>query len=707
MKTKRICSLTLLSGFLLMACACAQEDTPAAASSSSNPALIGDNSPYSTLTLSQTPTDTWRTNGGSLMNQRYSGLNQINRENVSQLKAKWRIHLNGSGMGTRNSGEAQPLYDNGKIYIVTGDNGVYALDVASGEQSWEYKANYPEAMGKSVCCGWTSRGLGMSEDKIFVGQLDAKLVALDKASGAIVWETQAAKWEEGYSITGAPLYYDGMVITGFAGAEYGVRGMVKAFDAQTGAEKWTFYTIPGPGEFGHDTWPQDSDAWKHGGASVWQTHAVDPALGLLYFSTGNPGPDYNGAVRAGDNLFSASILAIDVHTGEYRWHFQQVHHDIWDYDSPNPVILFDMIYQGVQRQALAQASKTGWVYILDRTTGAPIIGIEEKPVLQEPEQLTSATQPYPIGDSFVPQFIDIAPEGTTLVNQGRIFTPFGIGKPALIQPSPAGSANWPPSAYDPSRNQMYICAAETGMTLVQEAIEVPDSHEGNLYTGGGFGGASKPQTGIIAAMDMSTNKLKWQWRWPDTCYSGFLATAGDLLFVGRNDGRLTALDTDTGRQLWEFQTGAGMNAPVSTFSMDGKQYVVAYSAGNIFAGSFHGDSVWLFSLDGTIDQTTQGDTALALTNTAAANSVQVVIAAGEPDYSAGENLFKQTCMPCHGDDGMGGHNNGMPLNNLTDIRTAITVVTTGRNAMPTFYGALTPEQIRDVSGYVVDRLFPK
>jgi alcohol dehydrogenase (cytochrome c) len=700
MTPTRPCSFSLLSALLstllLATTACAQESTPPA---------IGDGNPYSAQSLAQLPGAEWLTNGGHLGNQRYSTLDQINRDNVAQLKGVWRAHLDGSGMGTRNSGEAQPLYDDGVVYVVTGDDGVFALDVASGAQTWKYEAVFPEGMGKSVCCGWTSRGVGMSEDKIFVGQLDAKLVALDKATGAIAWETQAARWEDGYSITSAPLYYEGMVITGFSGAEYGVRGMVKAFDADTGAELWTFYTVPGPGDFGHDTWPQDSDAWKYGGGTVWQTPAVDPELGLLYFSTGNPGPDYNGAVRAGDNLFTASIVALDVSSGEYRWHFQQVHHDIWDYDAPNPVILFDMEHNGVLRQALAQASKTGWVYILDRVTGEPIVGIEERPVPQEPEQLTSATQPYPIGDSFVPQSIDIPYEGTNVVNDGKIFTPFGIDKPVLVQPSPAGSANWPPSAYDPTRNIMYVCAAETAMTLVQNEIEVPEGYLGELYTGGGFGGVSAPQRGIIAALDMATNTLVWQWRWPESCYSGFMATAGDLLFVGRNDGRLTALDIDTGRQLWAFQTGAGMNASVTTFEQDGKQYVAAYSAGNIFAGSHHGDSVWLFALDGTLPETTPGDTVPGLAAGAAATGVEVVFAAGDPDYAAGEALFKQTCMPCHGDDGMGGHNNGMPLNNLTDIRAAISVVTTGRNAMPTFNGALSPEQIRDVSGYIVDRLF--
>ena len=210
-----------------------------------------------------------------------------------------------------------------------------------------------------------------------------------------------------------------MVITGYSGAEKGVRGLVEAFDSQTGEKLWTFYTVPGPGEFGHDTWPSDNNVWEFGGGTVWQTPAVDPELDLIYFSTGNPGPDMNGKIREGDNLFTASIVAVDAHTGEYRWHFQQVHHDLWDYDAPNPVILFDMEFEGETRKAIAEAGKTGWVYILDRITGEPIVGVEEKPVPQLPEQFTSPTQPYPVGDAFIPQFVDVAPEGDGTGSQSR------------------------------------------------------------------------------------------------------------------------------------------------------------------------------------------------------------------------------------------------------------------------------------------------
>jgi quinohemoprotein ethanol dehydrogenase len=253
---------------------------------------------------------------------------------------------------------------------------------------------------------------------------------------------------------------------------------------------------------------------------------------------------------------------------------------------------------------------------------------------------------------------------------------------------------------------MYVCASESSVALSMDATEVPEQHSGATWTGGNFRGSSRLTVGIVAAIDMTTNKLVWQYRWQDACYSGFLSTAGDLLFVGRSDGRLTALDTDTGNQLWEFQTGAGMNAPAISFERDGKQYIAAYSGGNLFQGSARGDSLWLFSLSGAMEPTTAGDT-LALTDQAQSEAAApIVYADGAADYAAGEKLFQQTCLPCHGEDGMGGHNNALPLNKLTAIKDVMTVVSTGRNNMPNFTGALSPEQIRDVSGFVVDRLFP-
>ena len=578
--------------FMGLGSACSQEASPG-----------GD---FTGEQLAALPTDSWPTNGGNLLNQRYSPLTELNRDNVGELKGVWRTRLGGSGAEQKYSGEAQPIVHDGVAYIVTGADDVFAISVETGDILWIYEANLDQSIDV-VCCGWTSRGVGLSEDKVFVGQLDAHMVALDRQTGEVVWDTQTEYWEDGYSITSAPLYYDGLVITGFAGAERGIRGRVKAYDADDGSLVWTFYTVPGPGEFGSETWPQPgdpySDVYLYGGGSVWQTPAVDPELGLVYFSTGNPGPDFAGYVRAGDNLFTTSMLALDVYTGEYRWHFQQVHHDIWDYDAANPVVLFDIEIDGEMRQAVAEASKTGWVYILDRITGEPLLGMEERPVPQEERHLTSPTQPYPEGDSFVHQFVDIVPQGfPPLVNQARIFTPFWM-EGTIAMPGPFGGANWPPSAYDPESGTLYVCANERpgffrGGEMENDLPEMP----GDSYIGGFFGHVDFPNHGILAAMDMHTNTIVWRQRWQEFCYSGVLATAGGLLFTGQNDGRIMALDSSDGAVLWEFQTGAGLNAPVSTFEHNGEQHIIAYSAGNLFAESPRGDSVWLFSLSGTMDE---------------------------------------------------------------------------------------------------------
>ena len=553
---------------------------------------------FSAQDLTAPPVENWLKVGGSLFNQNWSPLKQIDRENVGKLKAVWQTHLDGSALAMKYSGEAQPVVYQGVLYIVTGADDVFAISVKTGQIRWKYQANLDQSIS-TVCCGWTSRGVALGDGNVYVGQLDGRLVALDEKSGKPVWSIQAEQWQQGYTITAAPLYYDGMVIAAFAGGENGVRGRVKAYDAKDGHLIWTFYTIPGPGEIGHDTWPKDSDAWKYGGATVWQTPAVDPELGLLYFTTGNPGPDFNGRIRPGDNLFANSMVAIEAKTGKYRWHFQQIHHDLWDYDGPNPVMLFDAKVGGRIRKAAAEANKAGWVYILDRTNGKPLIGIDEKPVPQEPRQFTSPTQPIPRGDAFVPQSIDVAPEGFALVNQGRIFTPFWA-EGVVAKPSARGGANWPASSYDPDTNDYYVCATDAPNFFKGGEDDQKFPQAGQRYLGSAFGGMPLPANGIFAALDMKTNRLVWQQRWKDSCYSGSVTTEGGLIFVGRNDGRLTALNSSNGQRLWEFQTGAGVNAPASVFEYEGDEYVAVYSGGSLFAGAPRGDSIFLFSLKGAL-----------------------------------------------------------------------------------------------------------
>ncbi len=656
-------------------------------------------SALSAAALTAPPDASWPTNGGNLYNQRYSALTAINRGNVAQLKGVWRTHLRGSGAGPQYSGFGQPLVDNGIAYVSTGANDVFAVSIDTGDIVWQYAANLDPAI-TSVCCGWNNKGVALSDDKVFIGQLDGKLVALDRASGKIAWSIQAERWQENFSITAAPVYYNGMVIVGFAGADRGTRGRLKAYDATDGRLVWTFYTIPAPGEPGHDSWPADNDAWKYGGGSIWQTPAIDPELGLIYFSTGNAGPDYNGAVRRGNNLYTASIVAIDAATGKYRWHFQQVHHDIWDYDSTNPVVLMDVRIGGTTRKAIVEVSKTGWAYILDRQTGKPLIGIDEKPVPQEPRQATAATQPFPRGDAIVPQYIQMAPEGLELVNDGRIFTPFFGKDPTIVKPGIWGGANWPPSSYDPRQQLLFVCASSVvnGYAGGGDPKPAAPGATTELYLGGATTFTRIARSGIVAAVDVTTNTLKWRYRWPDQCYSGTMATAGGLLFVGRADGRLTALDSSTGKQLWEFQTGAGMHAPVSTFEHKGKQYVLAFSAGSALLGSARGDSLWLFAADGTLPPARAGTPETRRTAIPAPEEITPATLA------RGKQVFEQACVVCHGTDGKGGHGAGAPLDRLADIAAAMQTITTGRNSMPGFSSTLTAEQVRDVSAYIVREL---
>jgi len=665
---------------------------------------------FSAAQLLQLPRQNWITNGGDLFNQRYSPLTRINRDNVAQLKALWRTGM-GSGMGPGNAGQAQILEYDGTLFVSNGANDVFAMDVETGRTLWTFHGN--PAQGSGTPMGHSNRGVALGDGKVFVGQVDAKLTALDQRTGKVVWQVQTEPWQQGFSITAAPLYYDGLVIQGLSGGEMGVRGRVKAYDANTGALRWTFYTIPGPGQVGHDTWPQQGDAWEHGGAAVWQTPAVDPELGLIYFSTGNPGPNLFGPVRQGDNLFTVSIVAVEAKTGRYRWHFQQVHHDIWDYDSPNPVVLFDTTIDGRKVKGLVEVSKTGWAYILDRATGKPLVGIDERAVPQESRQATAATQPYPRGDAIVPQQIDIVPEGALvdaqgrLPNDGRIFTPY-FDRQIMVKPATMGGANWPPSSYDPNTHTLYVCATDRISTFISKDPGTPGPNQ--VYMGGSFGQAQASDRGIFAALDVTTNKLEWRQSWRDICYSGSIVTAGGLLFTGRADGRLMALDTRNGARLWEFMTDAGVNTTATTFEYNGKQYVVVHAGGGVFAGGKRGDGVWMFSLDGKIPS-------LALPGGAArgpgpggagataALAVPATTRPANPEHGA--DIYRNACLPCHGQNGGGGTGGGKSLLDGQSHDTILSVSSAGRNNMPAFKSTYSADELNDVTAYITTVLQAK
>ncbi|MFC4410923.1 PQQ-binding-like beta-propeller repeat protein [Chungangia koreensis] len=675
----------------------------------------GENAPKANPDVKvEYPTSNWTTHGGDYYNRRYSALEQVNVENIKDLKPQWVTSL-GSGLEFKYSGEATPLVEDGIMYIATGANDVLALEAVTGEKIWEYRPELAEGLD-TVCCGWTTRGVAIGDDKIYVGLLDARLVALDKTTGEVVWEREVANWEEGYTITSAPLYYDGKVFTGVAGGEYGIKGRMTAYDSDNGIEVWRWSSIPGPGEQGHDTWPEDSDAYLTGGAPIWQTPAVDPELGMIYFATGNTSPDLDGSGREGDNLYANSVVALDVNTGNYQWHFQEVHHDIWDMDPANPVILYDVEMDGEKKKGIGQAGKTGWLYLLDRTNGEPLVGIEEKEVPQMEEQKTSPTQPFPVGDAFVPQEVtkedverDLGPEFEGEI--GGIFTPFW-DVPITLKPGPQGGANWPPSSFNPDTEYYYILGNDGYFSF--ERSEQEEYKEGDQYLGSIFGPVlDAPQRGTVTAIDVKTNKIAWQQKWDAIAYSGILTTKGNLLFTGHNDGRLIAYDAKTGDQVWEFMTDAGVNAPPITYEVAGEQYISVFAAGNSLAGTKHGDKVYTFKLNGDLKEGTVIDASEGKSASGKAPQKDDAEAnadsdAGKVEADQGLAIYEANCLACHGEQGASGHN-GPNLQDspiTPDKNAVIERIKNGGASMPSFEGTLSEEEIQAVADYVTDVLSP-
>jgi alcohol dehydrogenase (cytochrome c) len=534
----------------------------------------------------------WTTYGGNLYNQRYSGLDQINTQNVTDLKGAWVYHTNVYSAGT--SFESVPIVVDGTMYLTGPQSQVYALDARNGQEKWKYVPTIQDLVSLPLCCGQVNRGVAVGDGLVFVGQVDGKLTALKQDTGEVAWSVDVGDPRAGYSETMAPVYFDGLVYTGVSGAEYEIRGYVTAYDAMTGKQVWRFYTIPEPGQPGSETWPQDNEMWKYGGGSMWQSPAVDPELGMLYIQVGNPSPDLDGTMRAGDNLFTESIVALDLKTGEYKWHFQEIHHDIWDYDTVSPNVLFDVQIDGQTVKGLGQAGKTGWVYLLNRESGKPLVGIEEKPVPQMAEQHTAATQPFPTGDAFVPLE---CPEKVGNYPMGGIFTPFGA-EPVLVCPGANGGSEWSASSYSPQTEMMYVC----GIHQPQIWTFKPDKLEpGTLRLGSAFITPPGGKTwGTFTGMDVKTNKIGWQAKLDQMCIGGSMSTAGGLVFVGEANGNFDAFDAKTGDRLWQFQTGAGVNAPAMTYEIDGKQYIAVAAGGNFQLNFPRGDALWVFSLDGTL-----------------------------------------------------------------------------------------------------------
>jgi PQQ-dependent dehydrogenase (methanol/ethanol family) len=561
----------------------------------------------------------WATNGGDYGQTRYSTLNQITSANVSSLKLVWETHLNGSGTGTKYKGEATPLVYNGIMYMVTGNSDVFALNATTGKVLWQYNSTIPQFMN-TVCCGWDARGLALGGGLVYVAQLDGTLTALDQQTGGVIWSVKNARWQDGYTMTMAPLYYNNMVIVGVSGSEYGARGSMTAYDATNGNQLWRFYTTPTPGDIGSGTWPNNTE-WMHGGATIWNQPTVDPSTGLIYFSTANADPWSSRG--PGDDLFTSSYIALRAQTGQYAWHFQVVHHDIWDYDCPSNTVLFNTTIGGVSTPVMAEPCKTGWVYELDRRNGNPATQIDEKPVPQNAFQNTAATQPTPAGDPFAlqcprkDQWADTASDGKPYLF-GCIWTPYDDQQFTAVATGAGGGNNWIPASYNPNTNLLYTCSGNG-----QNAYKaIPNAS--SLYVGGRtfiglqFGG-TKPGVinyGQLTATNMSTNKTVWQNTYTPAattatntqtdgaCSGGTLTTASNLVFAAvpeQVEHAIAAYDAATGAQLWKFNTDAGIESPPMTFSVNGQQYIAVYAGGrNTTVAPFtHGDGVYVFSLSGT------------------------------------------------------------------------------------------------------------
>jgi quinohemoprotein ethanol dehydrogenase len=680
--------------------------------SASSPEEIQTAPNFSAADLTALPKDDWPTAGGNLRNERYSPLTQISTSNISQVKGIWRTHLDGSGVAAKYSAEGQPVVYKGVIYMTTGEDDTFAVSVATGKILWKYSSGISQKIS-TVCCGWLNRGVAIGDGRVYLGQLDGNVVALDQKTGKVMWKKQLVKWQLGQTITAAPIYADGKIYIGVVGAEYATRSFLQAIDAGSGKFLWRWYTTAAPGEPGGSSWPAGTKQYLRGGATIWQAPAVDPKLGLIYFSTGNAGSDWYGGQRPGKNLYAASMVALDLKTGKLKWYFQQVHHDIWDYDSASPVVLFD----AGGHQGIAQASKTGWLYMLDRKTGKPLYGIPERPVPQNAAQKSWPTQPIPVNAAFTPHgrppAADIkrvkkeavgALAKVPVVIANKTFTPPPPHKLLIYGNGPQGGVNWQPISYNEKSHMFYICSAVGWVGF--EAGPTPFKGAGKTWNGAlGAAGVGWPEaTGTLTAIDATSGRVAWQKRFPDACYSGTTTTAGGLVFVGRNAGQLQAYDMKNGKLVWSFQTGAGANDQPTVFQQGGKEFIAFLSGGNSLQATPHGDSLWLFGLNGKLGPAPTPGKGQGTQHAGETTKKKPSTGAGDPN--AGQQVFAANCVSCHGATGHGG-NGGPDLTSIPSAKNMNVVVgqvENGGGGMPPFKGQLTPKQISDVSAYVTQKI---
>jgi len=493
----------------------------------------------------------WLTYSGNNMGQRYSLLTQVAPQNVKNLEMAWLWQAR-----SVEKFEATSIVLDGILYTIQAPNDVVALDAATGRLRWTYAyRNLPEARN---CCGSVNRGLAILGETLFMGTLDAHLIALDAKSGALLWKTKVAEAKERYAITHAPLVIKDKVIVGTAGGDGGAPGVIAAFDAKTGQEVWRFHTIPQPGEPGNETWSGDS--WKHGGAAVWNTGAYDPESNLTYWGTGNPSPDWDGRQRLGDNLYSECVVALDADTGKLKWYYQFTPHDEMDYDATQVPVLADMNWQGRPRKVMLWANRNGLMYVLDRTNGQFLMG---RPFVKVNwmDGFDETGRPRRVPG--------MAPskEGT------------------LIMPTVNGGTNWYPPSYSPRTELFYIPGWENTGSIAVEG-ERPRT-VGNLPPGApNLVLNDRPEEqgyGFVRAFDMKTGDKKWEFKMGDVTYAGVLTTASDLVFSGGREGYFYALNARTGELLWRTALGGQVNSGPMSYMVDGKQYIAVAAGSSLFA----------------------------------------------------------------------------------------------------------------------------
>ena len=494
----------------------------------------------------------WLTFGGNYTNQRHSPLTQITPANVTRLVPQWVFQTDTPGRF-----ETTPLVRDNVLYVTGPLNVAWAIDARTGREIWRYKRELPPTGGLTACCGLVNRGFGVLGDRLFMTTLDAHLLALDMKTGAVVWDATLEDFSKGYASTIAPLVIKDKVIVGVAGGEYGIRGFIDAYDAKTGKRAWRFYTIPGPGEPGHDTWAGDS--WQRGGASVWATGAYDPDLNLVYYGIGNPGPDYHSESRKGDNLYSDSLVALDPDSGTLRWHYQFTPHDLHDWDATEVPVLADLTIAGQPRKVVMLANRNGFFYTLDRTNGKLIVG--------KPYVVTTWAK-------------EIGADGRPVILPGYVPDEKG----SLTCPDVTGATNfWPPS-YDPSQHLFFVNAREVCATYYAWKQEyVP----GERYTGGAGQRATGPDMrafGALRAIDPATGERRWEFQYISPSTAGVLTTASGLVFSGDAEGNFLAFDSHAGKLLWRFQMGSALHgtSPI-TYMLDGRQQLLVPAGGTLTA----------------------------------------------------------------------------------------------------------------------------